>query len=347
MLRFHRLFSVLAVSTAFLAGCLALAGPAGAAHPARFSNDPAQRADPGFRSGNGSARIGGKITDEAGKPLIGLEVKLAFAQNQGLIHAAKTGKKGDFSFVNLGSGLWYLSVSGGGYEPAKMSVAISQVGANPPIRLKLRKLGDGAVSVIEDAASLAELDKARRLMDEGRFAEALPSLTAVLAKNPADQTVRLALGDCRRETGDFKNAETDYEAILGAFKADPASAKSLASRAMAGLGSIRIQEGRAADAGAYFRQAAELVPGDEALAFTIGEVCYAAKAYEEAAAYYGLAAKIKPDWPDPLFRLGYVRVAQNANTEAASLFERFLTLEPQGERADSVRAILPAIKKQA
>ena len=65
---------------------------------------------------------------------------------------------------------------------------------------------------------------------------------------------------------------------------------------------------------------------------------------DDALKYFQLASLIKPDWPDPSLKLGYVlNKADNAN--AIAKFEKFLTLEPDGERAAMVKNIIGAIRK--
>lgn len=301
-----------------------------------------QRADPGYRSGSGSGRIGGKVTDLEGIPLAGLEVRLSFAQNQSLVHKGKTGKKGDFAFVNLGAGLWYLTVFGPGYGLSSSSVIVSQIEKNSPIQIKLKRTGTPTpAGLIDDPASLIELNEGQQLFEERKYAGALLRFETILARNPALASVRVSAADCRLELGDLVKAEADYQAVLDTPDAGPAAL----ARASAGLGRIRIQQGRSAEAGDLFKRAAELAPKDEALAYNIGEICFAAKSYNEAVAWLRRAAEIKPDWPDAHLRLAHAYLAKGDSGEAASRFEKFLSLEPDGERAANVKTILASIKK--
>lgn len=305
-----------------------------------------QRADPGFRSGSGSGRIGGKVTDLEGVPLAGLEVRLSFAQNQSLVHKGKTGKKGDFAFANLGTGLWYLTVLGPGYELSSSSVIVSQVEKNAPIRIKLKRSETATpAGLIDDPASVIELSEGRQLFEERKYAGALLRFEAVLAKNPTLASVRVLAADCRLELSDLVKAEEDYQAVLGAPDAGAAAGPGVMARASAGLGHIRIRQGRPEEAGDLFKKAADLAPKDEVLAYNIGEICFAAKSYDEAVAWLLRASEIKPDWPDAHLRLGHAYLAKGDSGEAASRFEKFLSLEPDGERAVTVKTILAGIKK--
>ena len=58
-----------------------------------------------------------------------------------------------------------------------------------------------------------------------------------------------------------------------------------------------------------------------------------------------MAAQIKPDWPDPYLKLGYVYLNKADYANAVGKLEKFLSLEPEGERAALAKNILNAIKK--
>jgi|GEM_PF-224639 len=311
----------------------------------RGSNDPVQQGDAGFKSGRGNGRLGGRVTDLEGNALAGIEVRLVFSQIDDLIYKDKSSKKGDFAFAGLGSGYWNLTVFGPGYEIYTASINVSQVSANPPVRVRLQKSAASSAGLAGDTASQADLDKGRQLLDERKFAEALPFLEAFLAKNPSIMGARLLVGDCRRELGRLDEAETDYGAVLDSAKTDPDLAAELAPRARLGLGDIKLKQGKEAEASEHFREAVRISPRDEALAYSVGEICYAAKRYDEAVRYFLAAEQLKPDWPDPILKLGYVYLAKNEIPGAIAKFEKFLAMERQGERAASVKAILESIRK--
>jgi tetratricopeptide (TPR) repeat protein len=305
----------------------------------------AQRADPGYRSGSGIARIGGRVTDSEGEPLAGFEVRLSFAQNKSLVFKGKTGKKGDFAFANLGTGLWYLTVFGPGYEIASTSVIVSQIEKNALVRIELKRTsGPAMTGLIDDPVSLAELNEGNQLFQERKYAGALFRFESVLAKNPTLAVVRVAAADCRLELSDLMKAEADYQIVLAVPAADPELGPKERARACVGLGRVRIGQGRPAEAGDLFKKAAAEMPEDEILAYNIGEVCFAAKSYEEAIIWLRRASDLKPDWPDAHLRLGHAYLAKGAGAEAVPRFERFLALEPESDRAASVRAILATIK---
>jgi Tfp pilus assembly protein PilF len=81
------------------------------------------------------------------------------------------------------------------------------------------------------------------------------------------------------------------------------------------------------------------------LAYNVGEIYFSNQNLDEAQKYFELATQIKPEWPDPYLKMGYVYLNNADNVNAVRMFEKFLTLEPEGERAALAKNILNAIKK--
>jgi Tfp pilus assembly protein PilF len=304
-----------------------------------------QRGDPGFKSGRGNGRLTVRISDPEGNPLAGVEVRLVFSQIDSLVHKGTTNKRGDLAFNGLGTGMWNLTVFGPGFELTTASISVSQSLANPPVRVKLRKSGTASDGRGGDAESQASFMEGCRLMEEGKFASALLRLESFVAANPSEYGARLIVAECRREMGLFEKAEADYGIILDKAGKEAAFPAELTARALFGLGSVRMKQGRTAEAAELLGQAAEKWPRDGVLAYKVGEALFSGKEYDQAARHLRAASQLKPDWPEPFLKLGYLHMARSENAEAAAQFEKFLALEPQGERAASVKTILGTIRK--
>ncbi len=326
-----------------IAVVLVMLGTAGIALAGSF--EPGQRGDPGFKSGRGNGRLSGTVADFEGNPLAGVEVRLVFSQIDSLAYKDRTGRKGDFAFAGLGSGMWNLTVIGPGFEIYSASISVSQVAANPPVRVKLSRSGTASDGTGGGAESQASFREGCRLMEEGKFASALLPLESFVAGHPTEYGARLVVAECRREMGLFEKAEADYGIILDRAEKEAAFPAELTARALFGLGSVKMKQGRTAEAAELLGQAAEKWPQDGVLAYKVGEAFYSGKAYDQAARHLRTAVQLKPGWPEPILKLGYLHLARSENAEAAAQFEKFLALEPQGERAASVKAALGALRK--
>ena len=166
-----------------------------------------------------------------------------------------------------------------------------------------------------------------------------------LEKNPNLYQVELSIGDCLREMGEFDKAIETYKAVVEHAKLDVTLGKEMTAKALAGIGNCYLKQGKINEAQDLFRQSIENSPKDEILAYNVGEIYFSNQALDDALRYFELAAQIKPDWPDPYLKLGYVYLNKADNPKAVEKFEKFIALEPEGERAALARNILNVIKK--
>jgi tetratricopeptide (TPR) repeat protein len=297
------------------------------------------------QAGRGVGRIGGTVTDLEDNPLEGAKVMITYSQNTGLKLEALTNKKGEWSFLGLGTGNWNLISYAKGYDPVNQPVYVSQLAINPPVKIKLKKSEKPGGGLIEDEASFAFLENGNKLFREGKYDEAVVQFETFIQKNPLAYQVRLSIGDCYREKGDFEKATAIYNEIIERSKTDAALGKDMMAKAMAGLGNIMLKQNKLPEAQDYFKQSIEASPKDEVLAYNVGEIFFSNQGYDEAIKYFTLATQIKPDWPDPYLKLGMVYLSKADNANSIAKLEKFLTLEPDGPRAEQARSILGMIKK--
>jgi len=297
------------------------------------------------QAGRGTARLSGIVTDASGNPIKGAQVTLSYAQGTGgAKHEAKTDKKGEWSFMGLGTGQWDLMIVMNGYEPYRQSVSVSQLTLNPKVEATLKKASTGG-GIIQDESTLGFLDLGNKFYKEGQYDQAIAQYELFLENNPQAYQVQLNIADAYRQKGDYDKAMELYGKLIQLSASDKMLGKEVAGKAEAGIGDIYLKQNKLAEAQEYFKKSIESSPDDEVLAYNVGEIYFSNQNLAEARKYFELAAKIKPDWPDPYLKLGYVYLNEPNNTEAVKMFEKFLTLEPEGERAALVGNILKAIKK--
>ena len=304
-------------------------------------------ARPAFsQAGRGVGRLGGSVIDMEDKPLEGIKVILQFAQNEALRFEQVTNKKGEWSFIGLGSGAWNIIVAVPGYEPVNQAVQVSQLSVNPKATVRLKKstasFGGG---LIEDETSFEFLEKGAQLYKDGKYDEAIAAFQEFKAKNPKAYQVDLNIADCLREKGEMDQAIGLYNGVIAQSAADPGIGKEMTAKALAGIGNCYLKQEKIAEAQEYFKKSIESSPKDELLAYNVGEIYFSNQNQDEALRYFQLAASIKPEWPDPQMKIGYVYLNKGDTANAILAFEKFLTLEPEGERAALVKNILAAIKK--
>jgi Tfp pilus assembly protein PilF len=299
------------------------------------------------QAGRGTARLGGVVIDQADRPIEGAKVTLSYAQGAGgAKHEAKTNKKGEWSFLGLGTGHWELAVLMKGYEPYVQTVSISQLSLNPKVTVKLRNVGPTTGGgIVEDESTFIFLERGNQLFKEEKYDEAIAQYQLFLESNPLAYQVQLNIADAYREKGEFDKAIELYNKTIELSEGEQTLEKEVKGKAFAGIGDIYLKQNKLAEAQEYFKRSIESSPKDEILAYNVGEIYFSNQNLEGAKKYFEIASEIKPSWPDPYLKLGYVYLNLADNASAVRMFEKFLTLEPEGERTAMVKNIISMIKK--
>jgi tetratricopeptide (TPR) repeat protein len=302
-------------------------------------------AGPAFsQAGHGKGRLGGTVADPDGNLLPGVKVTLTFSENERLVFDATSGKKGDWSFLGLGSGNWILAASAPGFQPFEKTVNVSQLEVNPKVQIVLKK-PDKSSGALSDEKSIELLDQANQLYKDGRYDEAIVVYQKFQEANPGLYQIKVSIADCHREKGEFDKAIALYNEVIAQSASDAVMGLEMSGKALAGIGNCFLKQGKLEEAQGYFQKSIESSPKDEILAYNVGEIFFSNQALDQAIRYFELAAQIKPSWPDPFLKLGYVYLNKADNAKAAENFEKFLVLEPEGERAALAKNILGFIKK--
>jgi pentatricopeptide repeat protein len=297
------------------------------------------------QAGRGVGRIGGVVVDTDDKPIEGAKVTIIFSQDENLKYETITNKKGEWSFLGLGTGNWNMTASVKGFLPVSKPLYVSQLSVNPKVTVRLQKTSTGVGGIIEDETTFAFLEKANQLFKEKKYDEAIASYQQFLEKNPAAYQVSLSIADCYQEKGEIEKAMEIYNKMIEQAKTDQTRGKEMTAKAQAGIGNCYLKQNKLQEAQDFFKQSVDNSPNDEILAYNVGEIYFTNQKFDDALRYFDLAAQIKPDWPDPYLKLGYVYLNKADYANAIAKLEKFLSLEPEGERAARAKDIISAIKK--
>jgi tetratricopeptide (TPR) repeat protein len=297
------------------------------------------------QAGRGVGRIGGVVVDTEDKPIEGVKVMIAFSQDENLKHETITNKKGEWAFLGLGTGNWSMTASIKGFLPVSKPLYVSQLSINPKVTVRLQKTSTGGGGIIQDETTFVFLEKANQLFKEKKYDEAIASYQQFMEKNPVAYQVSLSIADCYQEKGDIEKARELYNKVIEQAKTDQSMGKEMTAKAQAGIGNCYLKQNKLQEAQDFFKQSVDNSPNDEILAYNVGEIYFKNQKFDDALRYFDVAAQIKPDWPDPYLKLGYCYLNKLDNANAIAKLEKFLSLEPEGERAALAKNIINAIKK--
>lgn len=297
------------------------------------------------QTARGKGRLAGVVVDEEGNPIQSAKLYMEYMGKDVYKLESTSDKRGRWSFLGLGTGKWRITASLDGYIPSALDFFVQQLEKNPKITLILKKLLASDKPFIEDEGSFEFLEKGNELYGEGKYAEALSAFEEFLRLNPKAYQTRLNIYNCYRELGEYEKAIEECNLILENVSQDETLGKEMAAKALAGIGECYLLQKDMENAQKYFEQSIETYPENELIAYNVGEIFFSNQKLEEALVYFILASEIKPDWSDSYYKLGLVYLNTGDLAKAAEIFEKFLTLEPDTERAVSVKNILEQIKK--
>ncbi len=293
------------------------------------------------QAGRGKARLAGNVIDEEGNPVASAKISLDLLGRETTSRETSTNKKGEWSFMGLGSGNWRITATAEGYIETFRDIFVSQIGRNPKVSITMKKI----VETHSLADDLGLIEKAGDLFKERQFEEALSLLLQFLENNPEAYMTRINIGDCYKEMGEYDKAEAEYDLAMEAAQTDEKMGEEMIAKATAGKGDIYLKKGEFEQAQELFKKSIELLPDNEILAYNVGEIYFSNRNLEEAIAYYGIAIKIKPDWSLPYYRQGLVYLNKEDYSNAEANFKKFLEIDPGSELASSVRGMLDYLEK--
>jgi len=278
------------------------------------------------QSWRGMARMTGKVTDEEGKPLEGVKVKLALGSAGGT--ELKTNKKGEWEIGGLARGDWQVDFELPPYEGRKITVSVAELTRTPPVEIKLKLDINEAIRI--------EVVKAAELMGQGKYAEARASYEGVLKKYP--NAYRLEPFIARTYYLE-KNYDEAIKHLKIAIEKDPSdvSTKLL-------LGNILMDTGRMDEGRVLLDSVDDSAVKDPAIFVNIGISLMNQNKADTALPYFEKAVRNFPDKGDGYYYRALIRL-QKGDTEGTKAdLKKFLELSPNAPEAAAARKALEQLK---
>jgi predicted Zn-dependent protease len=126
----------------------------------------------------GSGRISGKVVDEAGKPIIDVEVK-AVKVGEAQVFQTKTDRKGEWALGGLAGGEWNIDFAKPGLETVQQSASIREGQRLPQLAITMRVAPPDPREGINK-----EMERAAEHIKGGRVADARKIYEDLLVKFP-------------------------------------------------------------------------------------------------------------------------------------------------------------------
>lgn len=280
----------------------------------------------------GRARIKGKVTDESGSPLEGVNVKLVHtALKKGF--EVVTDSEGMWVASWIKGGLWNIDYEKAGYVPKKMGIKVNESARNRDVEIKLEKIQNLSLS-----SALEEmLDQANSLYEQEKFDEAITAYKAIVEEFPDVYIVNASIGNCYFENGNYDQAIAYYQKAL---EKDPDN-----SEVQMYIGNSYSNKGDSEKAKEWYNKIEFEKIQNVNVLYNLGADFYSASKFSEALKYYKRAVELKGDFLDALYQLGLTYLSLGNNQEALEIFENYLKQDPDSQRADQVKGFIEYLKK--
>ena len=292
-----------------------------------------------------TAMMRGKVVDETGQPVEGVEIKGEFLGDVNRVWTTKTDKKGEWLHAGNAPGPWKITAT-----------KDKLVGMNPRVTLTLDALTVPPITLGEPKKSAPagmnskeieaankkqeqmqkDFDAAKLAFDTGDYDGAIAGLRRVVEALPQCAACYLSIGDAYMKKNDLTNGETAY---LKSIELDPTKPQPYAA-----LATIYNSQKKFDEAGKMGAKANELSEaagggGDASSVFNQGVILFNQGKMPEAEVQFAKATKLDPKMPDAWYQLGMSIVAQKGSVtpEAKTAWQEYLKLAPEGKYAQMVK----------
>ncbi|MEO8348692.1 MAG: tetratricopeptide repeat protein [Acidobacteriota bacterium] len=296
-------------------------------------------------SAGAQARLKGKVTDSAGKPVEGVAITVTTPALRTFKMSLKSDKKGDWgTIVNDATMPYHVKFEKAGYvaSEADKKVPVGDTGIVDVRLLSTTEATAAAGAAAAGAAAPSPTDQAAVIYNEGvdllttNKAAAEAKFLEAVAKNPDLPQGWSALSTIAYEKKDWaKTIEYGQKAL----DLDPA-----ATNLYGMLASAAQQSGDKKVAAEWQAKFAEANPDTPEILYNKGVEAYNAKKMKDAEANLVKAVEAKPDFALAHFWLGMVSFNQNKKAVAKEHLQKYLELEPNGSEASTAKEILPLLK---
>ena len=278
----------------------------------------------------GMGHLNGKVTDEAGKPLVGATVKLYLPEvKEGT--SVKTDKKGEWAANGIAGGDWQVTISMPGYITRTTPVHVSEITSLPEMDIKLKAAPPDPNKIIHD-----ELVKASGLLDQKKYDDARAIYESILDKYPqVTQVVPLIA----RTYAEEKNYPKAIETMKLAIQKQPQDVQLKIL-----LVSLYSEAGQSDEAKTLMDSIDLSNVKDPTMLLNIGIGMLNEKKPDDAMTYFDKTIAQFPNFPDGYYYRGITNLQLNHDQQGKADLEKFVQMAPNAPEAATAKQILAGLK---
>jgi tetratricopeptide (TPR) repeat protein len=302
--------------------------------------------------------VKGKVTDKENKPIANASVEFRNKNPQGPGYKAKTDKKGNYVYMGLASGDYYVIVRAEGFAPEYRPVRPS-IQEDSVIDFQLSPGSmDAKIGIDYTREELAQMkkdmEKAKQresasgevqklfseglqLAQQGKHEEAIEIYKKALEKDPEQANIMGNMADSYSKMGKNDEALELYKKAI-AIKPD--------SALYTNMGAILNNMGKIAESQEAFKQAASINPESSAQShYNIGVTLYNNGQAAEAAEAFRQAIAKDPNYSEAYYLLGMCLAGkQDTIPEAVKSLRKYVEIGKKADQVEAAKQIITALE---
>ena len=303
--------------------------------------------------------FGGKIVNDKGEPVAGATITIR-GISSARVYTARTDKKGDWVYMNLALGTYFIVVRAEGYAAAYVqhdadvgmtAITFKPLVAGDPTQKfqfemtaqEQEKFKQEQAKAKEQAKMYGEIkasfEAGRALADQGKYTEAIDEYKKALEKAPEEPTVLANLADAQSKAGLNQEAADTYKKAID-IKPDDAAL-------WINYGTVLNNLGKTAESKDAFQKAANLNPAAKGQGlYNLAVTQMNAGQTKEAIGTLRQGIEADPTFAESYFRLGQLLLSDQATmAEAIKMFEKYIQIGKDANNVQTAKEIVAALKK--
>jgi tetratricopeptide (TPR) repeat protein len=279
------------------------------------------------QSWRGMGRMAGKVTDEQGRPLENVVVKLNLPGAGGT--ETRTNRKGEWAIAGISRGDWQVDFELAGYEVKQIAISIAELTRVPPVEVVL-KLD------VNEVIRLAMIEGGE-LLNQQKYAEARAVYEKLLAKYPEAYRVEQYIA---RTHYAEKNYEEAVKHLRIAVEKDPSDQENKLR-----LGNILMDMGRVDEGRQVIASVDDTAVKDPAIYVNVGISLLNQNKANDALPYFEKAISRFPAKGEAYYYRALVRLQKGDTEGTIADLTKFLELAPDAPEVPAAKKALEQLKK--
>lgn len=302
----------------------------------------------------------GKITDSKGQPIAGATILIQGLESKARTYNTKTDKKGNFIYMGLPDGFYYVAARAQGFTPAYKANIRATIQQETEINLQLEpgqdmklpfEMTPEEIKQLEQEAKKAEqrkqssgevqalFDVGNKLSEEGKNEEAIEQYKKALEKDPEQTNIMGNMAESYKKLGKYQEALDLYKK---AITINPNDAVLYTN-----MGVVLDKLGKSAESQEAFKKAASMNPGGSAQSYyNIGATMVNSGRTAEAADAFKQAITADPNFAEAYYQLGMC-LSGKAETWADAIknLQKYIQIGQKPDQIDVAKAIIATLEQ--